>query len=395
MDEDNPMADSPARPSRPSLIGLVAYLANQQSAILEQWLLSVHRDTQIESADRLPHHQLVDHLPRLLGELCEFLRARDADLLTGEARRNASQHGEMRWQDGYKIDELLRELEVFRQLVASTLFRYREVDADFGGPAEVSANAQVHQFFAEITVASTRQFMHEQKALTHDFARELAVAQQELGRASARLSQSVKERERTFAIVAHELKNLLRTVPQSGEAATAVEELHGFVQQVLEYASLSGEPGNPQLAPFDPRALFSELVATYRPLVEAKGLHLRTECATAPAGVVGDRRKIRRIAEILLDRAIGTTTSGHILFAFVFPDTKRWQINVSDTGSGLSGEAAQELLGGPATTFDGPVPGPGLAIAKELIGLLGGVLNTESRSGAGMRMTVTLPQPQN
>jgi signal transduction histidine kinase len=394
MAEDDPMADSPTRPSRPSLAGLVVYLADQQSAILEQWLLSVHRDTQIESADRLPHRQLVDHLPRLLGELCEFLRVRDAELLTGDARRDASQHGEMRWQDGYKIDELLRELEVFRQLVASTLFRYREVDPDFKGPAEVSANSQINQFFAEITVASARQFMHEQKTLTHDFAQELAAAQQELGRASARLSQSLKERERAFTIVANELKKLLRTVPQSGRTATAVQELHGFVEQVLEYASLNGEQGNPLLAPFDPRALFSELVATYRPLVEAKGLRLRTECATAPARVVGDRRKIRRIAEILLDRAIRTTASGHVAFAMVFPDPRRWEINVSDTGSGLSSEAAEGLLGGPASTSDSLVPGPGLAIAKELIALLGGVLNTESRSGAGTQMTVTLPQPQ-
>ena len=71
MTEPTPPAE------RPTLARYAEYLAGQQTTITDQWLLTVRRDTQIETADRIPTPQLVDHLPRLLRELCDFLRTRD------------------------------------------------------------------------------------------------------------------------------------------------------------------------------------------------------------------------------------------------------------------------------------------------------------------------------
>jgi hypothetical protein len=48
------MTEAVPNPQRISLAGFADYLANQQSTILEQWQLMVRRDTQIETADRLP-----------------------------------------------------------------------------------------------------------------------------------------------------------------------------------------------------------------------------------------------------------------------------------------------------------------------------------------------------
>ena len=70
------MSEGVPNPQRISLAGFADYLANQRTTIMEQWLLVVRRDTQIETADRMPQHELVDHLPGLLQELCDFLRAR-------------------------------------------------------------------------------------------------------------------------------------------------------------------------------------------------------------------------------------------------------------------------------------------------------------------------------
>jgi signal transduction histidine kinase len=375
------MTEGVPNPQRISLAGFAEYLANQRTTIIEQWLLIVRRDTQIETADRLRHHELVDHLPRLLQELCDFLRARDADILTGEARRDATSHGELRWQGGYKIDELLRELEAFRQLVTSSAFRYRQVHPDFKGSLEVSAHGLIHQFFAEIVVASTRQFMNEQQNAARSCADELATAQQELGRANVKLERALKERHLGSTIVAQELRKLLQQLPQSDPVAGSAQALHSFVEQLVEYAELSGGGVQPQRHSFDPRALFSEIVAAYRPAIEAKGLRLLTDCVTAPAAVPGDRAKIRRIAEILLDTALQSTASGQVSFAFAFSDPPRWTITISDTSSGSS-----PGVDGP------PLRGVALAIAEELIAVLGGSLNTEVHSGVGVRVEVTLPR---
>jgi signal transduction histidine kinase len=378
------MTEGVPNPQRISLAGFAQYLANQRTTIIERWLLVVRRDTQIETADRLPHHELVDHLPRLLQELCDFLRARDADILTGEARRDAISHGELRWQGGYQIDELLRELEAFRQLVMSSVFRYREVHPDFKGSLEVSAHALIHQFFAETTVASARQFMSEQQNAARSCADELATAQQGLGRANVKLERALKERHLGSTIVAQELCNLLQRLPQSDPVAGPAQALHSFVEQLVEYAELSSGGVQPQQQIFDPRALFSELVAAYKPAIEAKGLRLLTDCVSAPAAVLGDRARIRRIAGILLDMALQGTASGQISFAFAFSDPPRWTITVSDTGSGST--PGGDIL---------PLPGIALAIAEELIAVLGGSLNTESQSGVGVRVEVTFPRTSN
>jgi signal transduction histidine kinase len=379
------MTEAAPEPPRVSLAGFAEYLARQQTAILEQWQLIVRRDTQIETADRLPHQELVDHLPRLLRELCDFLRARDADILTGEARRDAATHGELRWRDGYHIDELLRELEAFRQLVSSAAFRYRELHPDFKGSLEASAHALNQQFFAEITVASTRQYMNEQQNAARASADAVAMSRQALGRANMELERAFKERHLASTVVARELRQLLQRLPQTDPVAGAAQALQSFVEQLVEYAELSGGGVRPQRQVFDPRALFSEIVAVHKPAIEARGLRLLTECATAPAAVQGDRARIRRIAGILLEAATQATASGQISFAFMFSAAPRWSITISDTSPGVSPDAGPDAAGL-------PIRGIAQAIAEELISLLGGSLNTELQSGVGVRVEVTLPR---
>ena len=284
-----------------------------------------------------------------------------------------SSHGELRWQDGYRIDELLRELEAFRQLVSSVAFRYRELHPDFKGALEASAHTLSQQFFAEITVASARQFVNEQQNAARSATETLAMSQQELGRANMKLERALKERHLASTLVAQELRQLLRRMPQTDPAAGATQALHSFVEQLVEYAELSDGSAQPQRQVFDPRALFSEIVA-YKPAIEARGVQLLTECLTAPAAVQGDRARIRRIAGILLEAAIQATASGQISFAFTFSASPRWAIIVSDTSPGNSPDPEGLPAGGIA-----------LAIAEELISLLGGSLNTEVHSGVGVR----------
>jgi signal transduction histidine kinase len=207
------------------------------------------------------------------------------------------------------------------------------------------------------------------------------------------LEQALKERQQAFTVVVHELRTVLQAVSQSQGGAGGLHDLQVFVRQLLEYAEISGQDRNEHREVFDPRVLFSALVATYRPLIDAKGLRLFTDCTSAPGTVIGDSSKIRRIAEILLNSAVRTTRSGHIAFAFSFPDEARWVISVSDTGTGLSSEASQRLFSGSAATADSlPHYGIGFAVAKALVLLLGGTLNTETRSSMGTRFVVVLPR---
>jgi signal transduction histidine kinase len=382
-------AESP----RLSLAGFANYLAAQQSVITEQWLILVRRDPRIETADRLPQQQLIDHMPRLFKELCDFLRTRDASNLFGEVRRDAQNHGELRWQDGYRIDELLWELEAFRHIVASSVFHYRDQDANFNGKLEVSASVLVHQFFAEISVASARQFVREQDNVTRSTVQQLTSTHLELGRANAKLEQTLSERDRASTMVAHEIRNFLQSM--SGRLVKTSDygmlDFRGFLNQLLEYAELTGKATEIAHARFEPVQLFAELVAKYKPLVEQKGLDWVADASTAPAWVVGDPAGTKRIAEILLINAIDNTQSGQVTLRFAAYDLERWAIRIEDTGAGLSNEASERLFSGSSSKDQLPAQGIGLAIAKDLIARLGGTFNAVTQSTIGTRFDVSLP----
>jgi hypothetical protein len=378
---------------RSSLANFADYLAAQQSVITEQWLIVVRRDPRIETADRLPQEQLIDHLPRLLKELCDFLRTRDASNLSGEARHDAQAHGELRWQDGYRIDEVLRELEVFRHLIAASVFHYRDKEANFKTPLDVTASALVHQFFAEISVASIRQFMREQGNVTRSTIQHLTNAHQELGRTNVKVAQTLSERERATIMVVHEIRNFLQTMPQALNSTTEHpgHDIRGFLNQLLEYAELAGKSADLEHVTFVPAQLFAELVATYKPLAVQKHLDWLADADTAPLRVLGDRAGTKRIAEILLSNAIDNTVSGQIKFQFAAHDSERWTIRVEDTGPGLSNDASERLFRMAAAKDQLPSQGIGLAIAKDLIGRLGGALHAVTQSGVGTRIDVTVP----
>lgn len=77
-----------------------------------------------------------------------------------EVQRDARQHGGHRWRNGYRLDEVLRELDILgRILVASTLTRFGESEPDFKGTIEIAARTLVLEFFSAVTIGSVKQFM--------------------------------------------------------------------------------------------------------------------------------------------------------------------------------------------------------------------------------------------
>ena len=88
---------------------------------------AVFHDTELTEADRLTYEQLADHIPNILEEICSALEDQDLDQVEPAIERNARKHGKLRWRQGYRIDELVRELDLFRQMLTGADRRVQRI----------------------------------------------------------------------------------------------------------------------------------------------------------------------------------------------------------------------------------------------------------------------------
>jgi hypothetical protein len=276
VDSDSQRAAGDAELRRRSLANLADYLEAQQATATDQWLMAVRRDPEIAAADRLTHLQLLDHLPEIYQECCTFLRTRDAALLVEDAKSDAKTHGEIRWAEGYKIDELIRELEVFRGICGGIVLRYGDVDPRFRGPVAVAASSLLQQFFGEITVHSVAQYANEQQRVVQTYTSQLESTNLQLSRANVSLEQALSERQRLIAVVAHEVRTFLQGVKlqeHSAEGASSqthnanaaqLKDVEDLLGQLLDHTALIANRESLSAAAFEPAKLHEECIV--RPL---------------------------------------------------------------------------------------------------------------------------------
>jgi len=397
-----------AVPPKPALARLAEYLESQRKAITQQWLDAVLADAQIEASSLLTHRQLLDRLPNLFDELCRFLRGRDAARLTGAVKDDAREHGHNRWEHGYRIEELLRELHLLRRILLSTFVTaFAEADQDFGRAAETTARNLVEDFFSSAILNSVRQFLTEQQEQIADYARRLETSNRQLEINNGQLKEIAASRTQLTRTVAHELRNFLQVfstallalqkqAPQSDLVEIAqrqTADMAALVDQLLEYSALLSRAPSLAVEGFELRPLFDELVESFSPVAQSKRLELRGEFDPRLSSVFNDRLKVRQIATNLLSNAVKYTESGEVLLAFSFVDQDRWTIAVWDTGIGIAREDQERIFEewerGAETA--GPGTGLGLTIVKELAAQLGGVVRVVSKTGSGSRFEVVLP----
>jgi signal transduction histidine kinase len=392
-----------ADPPKLALVRLAEYLESQRKAITQQWLDAVRADPQADASNLLTHQQLLDRLPHLFGELCRFLLGRDAGEVSGSAKDDAREHGALRWEQGYRIEELLRELHLLRRILLSTFVTaFAQANHDLNRAAETTGRNLVEDFFSAAILSSVRQFLTEQQEQIADYASRLATSNQQLEINNGQLKEIAASRTQLTSTVAHELRNFLRgfstalralqeQAPQSDLVEIAqqqTKEMAALVDQLVEYSALLGRAGSPSVERFELRPLFDELVESFSPMAESKRLELRGEFDPRLSSVCNDRLKVRQIATNLLFNAVKYTESGEVLLAFSFVDQDRWTIAVSDTGKGIAREDQERTL---EEWERRPETGLGPTIVKELAARLDGVVRLVSRAGRGNRFEVELP----
>src|SRR5262249_13533573 len=151
------------------------------------------RHPNISTSDKLTYTQLLDHLPELCTELAALLKEPDAKEIKREAKQDARAHGWKRWRQGYKLDELIREICLIRRNFIDTWLKaFAATDARLDFDAQNAARRVVESFFDNVIIEATVQFVEERQE------------------AVRRLSATLKPRETGNAEFVQRITHLLR-----------------------------------------------------------------------------------------------------------------------------------------------------------------------------------------
>jgi signal transduction histidine kinase len=170
---------------------------------------AVFGDAGLVEADKLTYDQLADHLPEILDGICTALDARDLEQAEPAIERDARMHGKVRWQQGYRIDELVHELDLFQQVLADAAETFAESNDAFTRRHEGRAQRLIDEALSFVTVTSIREVVTERGRKIDEYTRSLERANHELTLKQRLVSDLYESRTQITRSVVHDLRNFL------------------------------------------------------------------------------------------------------------------------------------------------------------------------------------------
>lgn len=138
---------------------LADYLCAQRESIIGEWLGRVRGDPDIPT-DSLSTPELKDHVPWIFDDLADTLRGYGT-ATSGQTDRDSAIHAGVRWRQGYRLSDVLRELKHLRTNLIYRLRAFEELNADFVGVARLFALEILHRFLDDVAISAADQYLRE------------------------------------------------------------------------------------------------------------------------------------------------------------------------------------------------------------------------------------------
>jgi protein-histidine pros-kinase len=230
------------------------------------------------------------------------------------------------------------------------------------------------------------------------------------------LERASLAKNRFLASMSHELRTPLNAVigftgtllmelpgpltPDQRQQLTTVQgsakHLLSLINDLLDLAKIESGRIEVDLQPIVCQPVLREVVATLRPLADAKALDLDLRLPEENVEVRADQRALSQILINLVSNAIKFTDRGVVRVELAAVSSPRQVIfRVVDTGAGIRPEDRAALFQAfsqaPATRGRAEGTGLGLHLSQKLAGLLGGTITFVSEVGQGSTCELSLP----
>lgn len=404
-------------PHETQLSELVAYLVVRRETILNTWRTTCAADPTLHSASGLSREEFNNELPVILNILEQRLRKEPEE---GDPTEMSTQHGLNRWHKGYRLQEVITEVNYLRAGVFAELSTFRELYPQLENDVLAEAYGVTAHLFGEVTQGSVMKYdeLQGMEATSRGYS---------LQEALDAVNELDRKRDEFLRMSSHDLRGGLGIV----QSAASLMDLPGITEedrtemslvlqrnllkvrnlltQLSDLSHLQAGQETLDIAPFDAGELLTGIVESAQVLAAQKQLILQGD-GPKQLLVESDAIKVQRIVQNLLLNAIHYTPKGYISVSWSEENTSRWIVSVQDSGGGLpagpatllaaqlkpltdSGEVyphhpePQSTPSGPASSAPpstAPVgEGLGLHIVKRLCEVLNASMDVEIKPGEG------------
>jgi two-component system nitrogen regulation sensor histidine kinase NtrY len=259
------------------------------------------------------------------------------------------------------------------------------VRVDVGGGGEVGQLARAfNQMTQQLVDQRERLLQAERVAAWREVARRLA---HELKNPLFPLQTTVENLQRAKAHNSDQFEDVFRE--STGIMLSEIENLKTIVGRFSDFAKMP----QPELGTVSLNDVVRNVVKLFEAQFGAVGrppitpeLHLEEELPTIQA----DQALLHRTVENLVLNAMDAMPAGGVLMLRTAHEDGKVELEISDTGTGLTPEECERLFT-PYYTTKQHGTGLGLAIVQSVVSDHGGRISVESESGVGTSFHVELP----
>lgn len=175
----------------------------------------------------------------------------------------------------------------------------------------------------------------------------------------------------------------------------ASQRLLSLINDILDLAMVEAGQVVLDVDRVDVRGILSTVLNLARERASVQNVRLVTDCPSDIGEVVADDRRVKQVLFNLVNNAVKFTPPGGEVVVSARRSPENLEIQVSDTGVGISEEDLERVFGAFVHARTGEQrpagAGLGLTLVKRFVEMHGGRVSLESRPGEGTQVTLHIP----